>query len=188
MSDHLPHPGQSARAEQPARDMLRARARALAAVPDAPIDSASTLDVLEFRLAGERYAFESRLVREVVPLRDLTHLPGLPPFVAGIVNVRGQIVAVIDIKRFFELPDVGLTDLHQVVIIERHGLLFGVLADTTLGVRSLPLAALQAHLPTLTGIRAEYLKGVTADRLVVLDADRLAVDPAIIVEQERSES
>jgi purine-binding chemotaxis protein CheW len=178
MTDLAPPP------ERSAADILRARARALAQVPEALTGAGRALDVVEFRLAQERYGFETQYVREVVPLRELTPLPGTPPFMLGIVNIRGQIVPVIDIKRFFDLPDSGLTDFHQVLVIEGHGLTFGVLADTTVAVRAVPEAALQPSLPTLAGIRAEYLKGVTADRVVILDAGLLASSPAIVVDQE----
>jgi purine-binding chemotaxis protein CheW len=59
-----------------------------------------------------------------------------------------------------------------------------VLADVIVGVRSIRVESLQPSLPTLTGIRAEYLKGVTAERLVVLDLERLLADPKIIVNEE----
>jgi purine-binding chemotaxis protein CheW len=52
------------------------------------------------------------------------------------------------------------------------------------GVRSIPVDSLQVSLPTLTGIRADYLKGVTAERLVVLDLERILTDPKIIVNEE----
>ncbi len=164
-------------------EILRARARALARPPDdAP--AATLLDVLEFRLAQERYALETRYVREVCPLKDLTPLPCTPPFVLGIVNVRGRIVPVLDLKTLFDLPEQGLTDLHRIILVEGQELEFGLLADATVGVRSIPADTLQPSLPTLTGIRGEYLKGVTADRLVVLDVGRILADPKIIVHEE----
>jgi purine-binding chemotaxis protein CheW len=61
---------------------------------------------------------------------------------------------------------------------------FGLLADVIVGVRTIPVGSLQPSLPTLTGIRADYLKGVTAERLVVLDLDRILADPKIIVHEE----
>ena len=164
-------------------EILRARARALARPPeDAP--AAALLDVLEFRLAQERYALETRYVREVCPLKDLTPLPCTPPFVLGIVNVRGRIVPVLDPKKFFDLPEQGLTDLHRIIVVEGSEVEFGLLADATVGVRSIPADTLQPSLPTLTGIRSEYLKGVTAERLVVLDVGRILADPKIIVHEE----
>jgi len=165
-------------------EILRARARALARPPDDAPAAATLLDVLEFRLAQERYALEIRYVREVCPLKDLTPLPCTPPFVLGIVNVRGRIVPVIDLKKLFDLPEQGLTDLHRIILVEGHEVEFGLLADATVGVRSIPADTVQSSLPTLTGIRGEYLKGVTADRLVVLDVGRILADPKIIVHEE----
>jgi purine-binding chemotaxis protein CheW len=97
--------------------------------------------------------------------------------------VRGRITPVIDIKKFFDLPDKGLTDLHRIILVRGGGLELGVLADVIVSVRRVPLASVQASLPGLTGIRAEYLKGVTAERLVVLDLDRLLADPKIDVNE-----
>jgi purine-binding chemotaxis protein CheW len=98
--------------------------------------------------------------------------------------VRGQILPVIDIKKFFDLPEHGITDLHKVIIVHHEEMDLGVLADVIFGVRAIPLNALQPSLPTLTGIREEYLKGVTAERLVVLDVTRILADPRIIVQEE----
>jgi purine-binding chemotaxis protein CheW len=165
-------------------DMLRLRARALARPSQDAQAAGPSLEVLEFRLARESYALETRHVQEVYPLKNLTPLPCTPAFVLGVVNVRGRITPVIDIKKFFDLPDKGLTDLHRIILVRGGGLELGLLADVIVGVRSLALDSLQACLPTLTGIRAEYLKGVTADRLVVLDVDRLLADPKIIVNEE----
>jgi purine-binding chemotaxis protein CheW len=167
-----------------AAQILHARARALACPPVQAPAADSLLDVLEFRLAQERYAMETRHVREVVPLKNLTPLPGTPPFVQGIVNVRGQILPVFDLKELFDLPGQGLTDLHCIVLVRGHGLEFGLLADAIVGVRTIPVDSLQASLPTLTGVRGDYLKGVTAERLVVLDLDRILADPKLIVHEE----
>lgn len=164
--------------------ILHARARALARPPESAAMADASLELLEFRLAHECYALETRYVREVYPLKSLTPLPCTPAFVAGIVNVRGRITPVIDIKKFFDLPDQGLTDLHCVILLRSNDLEFGLMADVIVGVRTIPLESLQPTLPTLTGIRADYLKGVTAQRLVVLDLDRLLTDPKIIVQEE----
>lgn len=166
-----------------AAQVLRARAQALARPADPARASEEFLEVLEFRLAQERYAIETQYVREVHPLKDLTPLPGTPPFILGIVNVRGRIVPVVDLKKFFELPEQGLTDLHRVILLEGSDLEVGLLADATVGVRSIPLDSLQSSLPTLTGIRRDYLKGVTSEHLVVLDVARILADPNIIVNQ-----
>ena len=167
-----------------AGQVLRARARALARPPERAPAADASLDLLEFRLARESYALETRYVDEVYPLNGLTPLPCTPPFVLGIVNVRGRITPVIDIKKFFDLPDKGLTDLHRIILVRGNDLELGLLADVIVGVRTIPVDSLQPSLPTLTGIRAEYLKGVTAERLVVLDLDRILTDPRIMVQED----
>jgi purine-binding chemotaxis protein CheW len=164
--------------------ILRARAAALARPPARTAAAATLLEVLEFRLARERYALETRHVREVYPLKDLTPLPCTPPFVLGIVNVRGRIVPVLDLKKFFDLPDYGITDLHRIILVESQDCELGLLADAVVSVGSIPADSLQSSLPTLTGIRREYLKGVTAERLVILDVARILADPKIIVHDE----
>ena len=164
--------------------LLRARAQALARAPQSAPAAGTMLELLEFRLASERYALETRHVQEVHPLRELTPLPGTPPFILGIVNVRGRILPVLDLKKFFDLPERGLTDLHRIILVRGHGLELGLLADVIVGVRSVAAESLQPSLPTLTGIRADYLKGVSEERLVVLDLDRLLSDPKIIVHED----
>lgn len=166
------------------RQILRARARKLAAESPEASAPGAEIEVLEFVLAQEHYALETALVREVYPLKELTPLPGTPHFVLGIANVRGRIMSVIDIKKFFDLPEKGLTDLNKIIILQDEAMEFGVLADAIVGARWLPLADLQPTLPTLTGIRSDYLKGITGQRLVVLDAKKLLADRSIVVNEE----
>lgn len=165
-------------------DILRLRAEALARRRDDDDIAGTRLEVLEFSLAHERYAVESRYITEVHTLQELTPLPGVPAFVRGIVNLRGRILPVFDLKKFFELPEQGLTDLHRIIVVRGHDLELGLLADTVVGLRHVRLESLQPSLPTLTGIRADYLKGVSAERLVVLDLDRVLSDPKIIVHDD----
>lgn len=167
--------------------ILRARARELARPLEAG-GPAEMLEILEFRLGGERYAVETRHVREVCVLKELTALPSTPAFVRGIVNVRGRIVAVLDLSELLDLERTGLTDLHRIILLEGNGLEPGLLADSVVGVRSIPAASLQPSLPTLTGIRAAFLRGVTPEHLVVLDVDRILAEPGIIVDQQTDES
>lgn len=163
--------------------ILRARAAKLAAEPQKKVDEEEFIEVVEFLLAHETYAVASEYVREIYPLNELTPLPCTPNFVLGIVNVRGQILSVIDIKRFFDLPEKGLTNLNKIIILHSDEMEFGILADSIIGVRNLILSELDKSLPTLTGIREEYLKGVTKDREVVLNAGKLLADQGIVVNE-----
>ena len=165
------------------RQVLKARARELARPPE-EAQAGDALELVEFLLAHETYGVESRHVREVYPLENLTSLPCTPPFVLGIVNLRGEILSVIDIGKFFDLPEKGLTDLNKVIVLQSDDMLFGILADAIVGVRAVPLSEIQPSLPTLKGIREKYLKGVTRERTVVLDAGKLLADEQIIVQEQ----
>jgi len=174
-----PDPGETKR-------ILRERAQALAREPGKAEAGDEHIEVIEFVLAFESYAIETRYVREVEPLDNLTPLPCTPAFVLGIVNVRGEILSVIDLKKFFELPEKGLTDLNKVIVLESENMLFGILADAVTGVRRVRIADIQPSLPTLTGIREAYLKGVTPGRMVILDGEKLLADEKIIVQERVS--
>lgn len=167
--------------------VLRERAARLARPAGATQAPSDAIELLEFRLASERYAVETRFVLEVHPLRDLTPLPGTPPFVRGIVNLRGRILPVYDLKKFFALPEQGLTDLHRIVVVGAEDFEIGLLADVVTSVRTLSRSALSPPLPTLSAIAAEYLKGVSEERLVVLDLERLLSDPRIVVNDGENE-
>lgn len=168
---------------QQEQSILKARAHTLAQAPE---QAAATecIEVVTFLLAHETYGIETAYVREIHPLKDLTPLPCTPPFVVGIVNVRGQVISVIDIKKFFDLPEKGLFDLNKIIILSDGIMEFGILADAVLDVRSIPRQQIQPSLPTLTGIREQYLRGITADRLIVLDAYSLLTSCSIVVHEE----
>lgn len=166
------------------KQILRARAQQLAQPLQSGTVEEASLELLEFRLANESYALETRYVQEVYPLKDLAPMPCTPTFILGMVNVRGNITAVIDIKKFFNLPDKGLTDLHRIILVQGNDIEFGLLADVIVGVRSLAADSLQPPMPTFTGIHSDYLKGVTKECQVVLDVDRILADPRILVHEE----
>lgn len=145
------------------------------------------MEVLEFVLAYERYAVESAYIREVVPFQGLTPLPCTPPFVVGIVHTRGQIISVINIKKFLGLAQSGIADLHKIIILHSPSMEFGILADDIIGVRRLSTNQLQSSLLTLTGMQEMYLKGITRDRVVVLDGEKLLASHSLLVNQKTAQ-
>lgn len=164
--------------------ILAARAERLRRATASTAAAADGIEIVEFVLAHERYGFETRHVRDVHPLEQLTPVPCTPPFVLGIVSLRGEILSVIDIKKFFDLPERGLTDLDKVIVIEAGAMRCGVLADAIVGVRHVAGTDLATALPTLTDRRADYLAGVTPERTVVLDATKLLGDPRIVINEQ----
>lgn len=163
--------------------ILKERAKIFSRESEAKGEKDEYIEVLEFLLAHEMYGVELKYVREVYPLKELTPIPAIPAFVLGIVNVRGEILSVIDIKKFFDLPEKGLTNLNKVIILHSADMEFGILADSIIGVRNILLSEMKTSLPTLTGIREEYLKGVTKEREIILDGGKLLSDKSIIVNE-----
>lgn len=165
------------------KSLLKARARALAREAGKVDAGQDHLEIVEFLLAGERYGIETSWVREIYPLRELVPVPGMPPFFLGITSVRGQILSVIDIKRFFDLPDKGLTELDKVIIVRSGEMELGIRADAVFGMRQVATDEIQPSLPTLTGIREKYLKGVTREAVALLDIQKLLADESLIVQE-----
>jgi purine-binding chemotaxis protein CheW len=164
--------------------LLKKRAEELAKVRNKNTKSRENIFIVEFLLGDDLYGIEASYMQEVYPLRELTPLPGTPEFIHGIINVRGKILPVMNLKKFFGLPEKGLTDLNRVLIIRKGPMETGILADDVLGVTGINPEQLQPPLATLTGIRADYLRGITPERLIVLDAERILDDPDIIVKKD----
>ncbi len=164
--------------------ILKTRAQELALEKTDENSLQESIEIIEFRLSYETFGIETAFVREVYPLKDYTILPGTPSFVIGIVNVRGQIISVIDLKKFFNLPEKGLGEMNKVIIIQNERMEFGILADVIQGTHSVLLDTIQTSLPEISGIGGEYLKGVTNEHLIILDAKRILEDEKIIVNQE----
>lgn len=165
------------------RKILKGRARVLAVVPSTAPGEGELINALRFSLGGETYAVENGHIREVLPLPRVTPLPCVPSFVRGIINVQGRIVSLLDLKSILGLPDTGVSPTSSVIILQSPGLEFGLLADEILGLASIPISSIQTSLPTLTDVRAEYLKGVTAEGLVLLDAGKLLSDKKLVIDE-----
>jgi purine-binding chemotaxis protein CheW len=167
--------------------ILQARALTLAQEPGGYENTNDVVEVLEFTLAHERYAVETHYVRQVATLEHLIPLPCTPAFVLGIVNLRGAILPVLDLKSFFELPVMGLTDLNKIIVLQSETIRFCILADAIAGVRDIRLGDVQSSLPTLTGVRKDYLKGVTPERVALLDAEKFLRSENIVVREHVTE-
>ncbi|MFH1081489.1 MAG: chemotaxis protein CheW [Pseudomonadota bacterium] len=166
------------------RTVLRSRAMRLARELEKGGPDTDDLEVLEILLSHETYAIETEFVREVYPMRELTPLPCTPAFVYGLINIRGQVLTVIDMKKFFDLSEKGIANLNQVIVVKTDAMELGILADEIIGIRKIPVNEIQPPLSTMTGIYAEYLKGITGERLIVLDMERFLADKKLVVQEE----
>ena len=118
------------------------------------------VEALLFELAGQRFALRLSDVDELVRACALQALPKAPPPVSGVLNLRGAIVPVLDLRRRFELPEKKLEPSDLFVLARRGQQRVGLIVDMVLGIETLsatPLAAAE-HLP----VNIEYVAGVAA--------------------------
>lgn len=163
--------------------ILKERAQRLAKKHE-PDLAKGAIEVLRFQLAYEQYAIETIFVREVLQLRDITPLPHVPKFVMGLANIRGEIISVLDIRKFFDLQDELISDLNRLVIVKDQEMTFGFLVDRIRGLDFIIKEKLITDYTALGDVRKEYLLGITPERLIVLDAKKLINDKKIIVHQD----
>jgi purine-binding chemotaxis protein CheW len=160
------------------RDLLDDRARQLARVPDAPPRAGEVLELVGFVLAGERYGIESRFVREVTRLTRYTPVPGTPPYVLGITSLRGEILALFDLRQLLGVVAEGVTDLGRIVVLGVHRREFGLLADFASEILHVSGASLrQAEV----GWGRTSIQGVTSDGIIVLSGEALLNDPRLTI-------
>ncbi len=180
MPQNLPQGVPDTREEERLRERaVRLAGDALKAAP--PEDE---LEVVEFRLGNERYGADSLSTGEIFPLQDLTPLPCTPPFVVGIVNLRGRIISVVDLKVFFGIPRETISEKALVLVLESPQMEMGILVDALVGVRRIPRKDISPPLPTMTGIGGAYLLGLAEEDLGILKVAAILEDPALVIREE----
>ncbi len=155
--------------------VFRERARALAApmphygeIGGAHVEATETVTV---RIGGQSFAVETSAVREAVVMPRVTPLPGLPPTLRGLANVRSRIVPAFDIRSLLNLPPASKEPGREtMLLLSFDGAEFGLLVDAVLGVRLIEIRHLRRDVP---GLMNQHLQGVTADGLVLLDVASL---------------
>lgn len=129
-----------------------------------------TLQLVVFRLAQEWYGVEITKVREVIKVENIAYLPSSPAHVAGIVNLRGNILSVTDLKRIFGLPHEELTEKTRIVAIEPGIVETGLLVDEISEAIVVPASKIEPPLSTIAPEMVEYLEGQCKvdDKLIAL--------------------
>jgi purine-binding chemotaxis protein CheW len=169
---------------RPARDaasiqrILDERARVLARAP-ADTTAAKTVSLVELVVGEDCFGVDLHQVEEIQPLRGLTPVPGVPACWAGVVNLRGRLYPVLDLRHYLRLPASEPPANGQVVLVCAAGLTVALWASEVLGVRQLPQDDVQ---PSLLAA-CDVVAGVTADLLTVLDVKALLADPKLVVQE-----
>jgi purine-binding chemotaxis protein CheW len=171
------------------RRILAERARRLAQPPEAPV-SGETVDLVVLMLGPETYGVEAGFVQEVLPLDEVTPVPQVPDFWAGLVNLRGHLYPLLDLRRFLGLAPLPAAngekkgrDAAKVVLVTASGLEVGLLVDDVPQVRQVPCREIGASLVEATGAGRSFTAGVTPDLLTVLNVEALLADARLVVQE-----
>lgn len=161
--------------------LLMRRAKDLAAPLTEERRSEDSTAFLEFHLARERYAVELSYVSEVLFVRDITSVPGTPPFIVGITGVRGRVLSLVDLKRFFGLPTGGITESNRVVVLTDAKMEFGILADGITGISMVDRRSVLPPPATLSPIGARFIMGIVEGPLILFNAGSILAEPMMVV-------
>ena len=129
-----------------------------------------------FSMNGQVYGIEILKIKEVVSYRKITPLPNMRGLIKGIINLRGIVLPVFDLREKFNLPEISYTSFHIIIVMEISGRVMGVIVDEILDVVELCPKEVQAPSNLPPDIQAEYIKGIGKkgyELIVLLDIDRL---------------
>ena len=132
-----------------------------------------------FQLAGETYGINVMQVQEVLRYTDIAPVPGGSYHVLGIINLRGNVVTVIDTRLRFGLPRGEITDNTRIVIIEANGHVIGILVDSVAEVVYLRQSEIDSSPNVGNEESARYIQGVChkdGELLILLELDKLLTD------------
>jgi purine-binding chemotaxis protein CheW len=167
--------------------ILAERARLLAR-PPAGAEPEQPLALIECGLGPERYGLRLDAVRELAPLDHFAPLPCTPAHVAGMANLRGTVIPVLDLRPVLGLAPAPPVSGGVMVVISWDRDPCGLLFDRAVGVRTLDEAELLPPPSSAGGVQARYLEGATRDGLLLLDLAALAADERLIVTEEPAAS
>ncbi len=164
--------------------ILGERAAALARVVDHE-DLGETISLVVLALGAERYAINIDHVREIRAMDILTPLPATPVFWLGLVNLRGNLAPVLDLRRYLAIQATAGSDAAaQLVVVEAAGVSVALKVDDVPEVRVVPLASIGPSLVEANSERPDLQIGLTDDLLAVIDVAALLGDPSLVIHDE----
>ena len=126
--------------------------------------------LISFMVGKEEYGLEILNVKEVIRIREITKIPKAPLFVKGIINLRGDVIPIIDLREKFGLETEEYTTMTRVIIVEVDGKAIGMVVDSVSQVIRIAQSEVEPPPPLIGGLAAEYLRGVgkIGERLIIL--------------------
>lgn len=137
---------------------------------DADLIHEEIKQLVTFTVNQEEYGLEILRVQEVVRLPHITRLPRAPIFIKGVINLRGNIIPIIDLREKFGLASMQYIDTTRVIIVEVMDKRIGMIVDNVSQVVRVPNKSIAPPPPMVSGIAEKYLEGVVRleDRLIIL--------------------
>ncbi|MBI4846863.1 MAG: chemotaxis protein CheW [Candidatus Omnitrophica bacterium] len=129
------------------------------------------IQLVIFKIGDEEFGVEINQVREIVKLVSITRMPKAPVFIEGVVNLRGQIITVIDLAKRLDLPSTGRTEATRIMVVEVGDNTVGMIVDSVSEVLRLSTDEIEETPPLIDSqVHAQYLRGVgkSYDRLLIL--------------------
>ena len=146
--------------------------------PEEKIQKETIVQLVSFRMAGETYALEINQVVGIINLKPVTRVPKAPPHIAGVINLRGEIIPVINLRKKLKLPDIERVPTMQIVILafDQEKVKVGFLVDNVSEVLRLPESAIEPPSHVSESVDIEHLKGVGKIQnkiIILLDAHKI---------------
>lgn len=138
--------------------------------------------LISFMVGKEEYGLEILTVKEVIRIREITRIPKAPVFVKGIINLRGDVIPIIDLREKFGLEIQEYTTMTRVIIVEVDGKSIGMVVDSVSQVIRIEKDQVEPPPPLIGGISAEYLRGVgkIGEKLIIM----LNIDKILTVDEK----
>jgi len=134
------------------------------------------LQWVTFKLEGEAYGINVMQVQEVLRVSEITPVPGAPSYILGIINLRGNVVTVLDTRMRFGLPNYETDDASRVVIVESKGNVLGILVDSVAEVVYLRSSEIESAPNVGNDESSKYIQGVYSNEgnlLILVDVNKL---------------
>ena len=139
----------------------------------------SEKQLVVFDLANEVYGMDIGVVLEIIRMQEITKVPRTPEFVEGIINLRGKIIPVVDLRKRFSLPVTDETADNRIVVVDIDGQGIGMVVDAVAEVIRISTGSIEPPSEAITTQESDYLLGIAKleDRLIILlDMNKLLMN------------
>ncbi|MBZ0186544.1 MAG: chemotaxis protein CheW [Candidatus Obscuribacterales bacterium] len=154
------------------RSILKRRAAQLARPIDKPEIPPGSQYVL-FEIAKQRFACEIRYTDEVFQLKSVLPIPGTPPYILGIISLRGLLTTVVDLRHLFNLYETSVLTSDRCIIAKHNDFQVALLTDDVLGLEFIADDDIQDGSSIMANIPRQYIHGITINSTIIIDCTAL---------------